>query len=225
VGGNGTGGADGTAEDGRPVDDGPDEPGDEGGGGHDDDGVPLGFLERELSRCRSERVILLLDCRPDEPVTARRLVRRDLGRQLPERLRAPGRAVHATSTAAVIEFLREAARDAGPTGPGTQPRALLASPVNHPSLLYPVSRRSVALAVLAAALLLSSLVVVALSGLLGLLASALGVALGVGVVMHRATREGWGLPPDDTVMGEGIPFYRLYMLRRSQRSKDYFRHH
>jgi hypothetical protein len=187
------------------------------------DGVALAFIEDEVGRCRSERLVLLLDCPAEEPATSGHHGGTGAGPAFPERLRGPGRSVHLASTEAVIDLVRQEPLLHEP-GPVTGLRALLVRRAATPTAPTRGLLAAVSTAV-AAALFLTSIAIIGAGGPVGMAAAAAAVVVVVAPIFRRATREGWGLPPDDTVLGDGVPFYCLYMLRRSQKSRDWFRHH
>jgi hypothetical protein len=197
-------------------------PGAVGGAGRSSAGLPMARLEQELRRCRSQHVVLLLDCPPAGPPVPAGPAATPAG-PWPERLGGPGRSVYQVSTATVIDAL-------GRRGSGQDPVAdALAG-----ALLVPVTasadpgtprRAGRPWAVVAAAMPMTALGLLGLGGAAGEAVSAGAAAVIVWTVAPAATRAWRALPPDDAVPGHGVPFHRLYMLRRSQKSKDYFRHH
>lgn len=190
-----------------------------------DDAVPVAFLEAELARCRSERLVVLLDCSSDEPAAPRRPGAGDGVRGLQERFEGVGRTVHVVSTATVVDVLRRRSAPGGHLDVAGLDRAVRL-PRPDPDLRRRPRRRSAAAwAVLTAVVLVSSVVAVGVLGLPGLALTAVGVAVLSWPLLRRAV-VGWRrLPAVEPVVGEGVPFHRLYMLRRSQKSTDYFRHH
>jgi hypothetical protein len=196
-----------------------DHPGASGG-----DALPLAFIEAELARCRSERLVVLLDCSSDQPAVSWPSGSAGGVRGLRERFEGSGRSVHLVSTATVIDVLRRrpAAREPA-DGPGLDRAVLLRAP--GPDRARP-TRRSLAMwAALTAVALVASVVAVAALGPPGVALSAVALAAASWPLLWRAVGAWRRLPADAVVLGEGVPFHRLYMLRRSQKSTDYFRHH
>lgn len=196
----------------------------------DEDGVaidgclPMAELESAVAACRSERIVLLFDHPRVEAATPNGAAHRTVG-AVGERFRRPGRAVFHLATAGVVEALER--------GPGADTWAARRTLVD--TLLLPDSparhraARAAATAttwtLVGVALLVAAMGAMVLHPPTALAVAAVGTAVAVlnlaRLAAHQRHDPAWHELPS----GEGIPFYQLYMLRRSQKSKDFFRHH
>jgi hypothetical protein len=79
------------------------------GGPVDAGALPVALLEQELRRCRSERIVLVLDCPPTGQQPPHGPAEAGTCGSLTARLGGSGRAVYPVSTAAVIGVLSRAA--------------------------------------------------------------------------------------------------------------------
>ena len=187
--------------------------------------LPLTVLEAELARCRSERIVIVIDCPADPTVGSWAPNAVGRGVALEERLAGPGRSVHQVSTATVIDALLDRAVVARSEAADALRRALRAP--------GPVARRARrpsksflgAVGVLVAVVVVASALFIATLGTAGILLSAIAVTVAAAPLVKLGVREWRQLPYPDVVLGEGVPFHELYMLRRSKKSKDHFRSH
>jgi hypothetical protein len=81
-----------------------------------------------------------------------------------------------------------------------------------------------ALGALAAVVVLTSAFVISALGAAGVALSAIPL-VGVAWPLAGLGMQLWRQLPQEVALGEGVPFHELYMLRRSKKSKDHFRHH
>jgi hypothetical protein len=186
--------------------------------------LPIAYVEEELSRCRSERLVVLLDCPADEPVSFVGGALADRRSDVHERFRGPGRSVHVAATSTVIDFLQR-----GKAGRGRARVAELDPALLLPSTGKPSPRRkagaAAALAALTTVTLVVSAIAIAAFGPVGLVLAAGALALVAWPLLRLGAVLWRRYPAEEPVPGQGVPFYRLYMMRRSQKSADYFRHH
>lgn len=186
--------------------------------------LPLVELEAELARCRSRRIVLLFDCAPVE-ATAPAGLGHHGAVALDERFRTPDRVVFTISTVAAVEALRSGQAGAGWPGQRSIADAVLLPVAATPAPVVDEARSTLIWTLVGVALLVVALPAMALLTPVGVALAAIGATVAVVSALRLAARErhepSWHAPPP----GEGIPFYQLYMLRRSQKSKDHFRHH
>ncbi len=196
-----------------------------GGARRTNQALPLTFLRAELSRCRSERMVIVLDCPPDGPVSSSSPapVGHDLA--LEERLGGPGRSVHVASTATVIDALGGTPASGQIAGAEALRRALLAPDPERRPARPPTLPLLGALTALAALVVVASTLVVTALGAAGVALSGVALMVVGWPLVGLGMQEWRQLPHQEVVLGEGVPFYELYMLRRSKKSKDHFRHH
>ncbi len=173
-----------------------------------EEAVPIAFVEEALGRCRSERLVVLLDCPADEHVSSVGGAVADRHSAVPERFRGPGRSVHVAATSTVVEFLRRGQAGRGRTPlPELDPMLLL--PPARPATPRRKARAALALAALTTVVLVASAIAVAALGPAGLALAAGALALLAWPLLRLGAVLWRRYPAVEPVPGEGVPFYRL----------------
>lgn len=191
-----------------------------------DEGMPVAVLCAELDRCRSERMVIVVD--NPAPRTASRpgpAPGQHVELTLRERLSGPGRSVHVVSTATFIDALLGTAASGHPEAADALRRALPPLGTERPSDAPATTPPVAPLAAAAAIMVVVSAMFIATLGLPGAVLSAALAAIVAGPLLRPWVHAWRQIPEPDVVLGEGVPFYELYMLRRSKKSKDHFRSH